>query len=248
MQFPAPNEIIYFIKDEVEIRYLQTYFCWKYRLPSQAQNRFWNRVAELEAHMEEIYTGCLPITCRLELRQLVDGLWLSSNENGEPTYDTVAIEDTVGALRRLKANLKRRATKRDGLTTDRLMELPDDARTILLSSIAFIFKDEVDEWSQIDFSNDAHIEMLKASVNSTLNKLTNPQGRPVNEALDVFFIGLRDLFEKLTGQPAIAGAHYNGKPHSDFEKLMYLGYQLIRPANPYASALKAWERAVERAR
>ena len=216
-------------------------------MPQKSQNHFKRTAEDLETHLEVIYASPLPIAYRLTLRELVDGLWLSSNENGEPTYDTSAIEDTVAALRRLKANLKRRVTSRDSLTTERLMELPDDARTILLSSIAFIFKDEVDEWSQIDFSNEAHVEMLEASVTSTLDKLTNTQGRPVNEALDVFFIGLRDLFEKLTGQPAIAGAHYNGMPHSDFEKLMYLGYQLIRPANPYASALKAWERALERA-
>ena len=118
----------------------------------------------------------------------------------------------------------------------------------MLSSIAFIFRDEVDEWSQIDFGNEMHVEMLQVSVTSSLSKLTNPQGRPVNEALDVFFLGLRDLYQKTTGKEATAGAHHDGKPHSDFEKLMYLGYQLIRPANSYATALKAWERAVERAR
>lgn len=217
-------------------------------MSQKPKNHFRRTAEDLETNLEVTYGSPLPITYRFTLRQLVDGLWLSSNENGEPTYDTSAIEDTIAALRRLKANLKRRVTSRDSLTTERLMELPDDARTILLSSIAFIFKDEVDEWSQIDFSNDAHVEMLKASVTSTLDKLNNRQGRPVNEALDVFFIGLRDLYEKLIGQPAIARAHYNGMPHSDFEKLMYLGYQLIRPANPYASALKAWERALERAR
>ena len=118
----------------------------------------------------------------------------------------------------------------------------------MLSSIAFIFRDEVDEWSQIDFGNETHVDMLQASVTSSLAKLTNPQGRPVNEALDVFFLGLRDLYQKTTGKEATAGAHHDGKPRSDFEKLMYLGYQLIRPANSYATALKAWERAVERAR
>ena len=65
--------------------------------------------------------------------------------------------------------------------------------------------------------------------------------------LDVFFLGPRDLYQKTTGKEAAAGAHHDGKPHSDFEKLMYLGYKLIRPANSYATALKAWECAVERA-
>ena len=191
--------------------------------------------------------GPLPVADRLELRRLADALCHASKVTDEPPPNTSRVDEAVAALKRFKANLKRRTDARDGLTSKRLMDLPEDARAILLSSIAFVFRDEVDEWSQIDFSSDAHVEMLKASVTSTLDKLTNPQGRPVNEALDVFFIGLRDLYQKLTGQPAIAGAHYNGMPHSDFEKLMYLGYQLIRPANPYASALKAWERALERA-
>ena len=158
------------------------------------------------------------------------------------------MDAAVAALKRFKANLKRRTDARDGLTSKRLMDLPEDARAILLSSIAFVFSDEVDEWSQIDFGNEMHVEMLQASVASSLAKLTNPQGRPVNEALDVFFLGLRDLYQKTTGKEATAGAHHDGKPHSDFEKLMYLGYQLIRPANSYATALKAWERALERAR
>ena len=106
----------------------------------------------------------------------------------------------------------------------------------------------VDEWSQIDFGNETHVEMLQVSVASSLAKLTNPQGRPVNEELDVFFLGLRDLYQKTTGKEATASAHHNGKPHSDFEKLLYLGHQLIRPANSYDTALKAWERALERAR
>ena len=89
--------------------------------------------------------------------------------------------------------------------------------------------------------------MLQASVASSLAKLTDPQGRHVNEVLDVFFLGLRDLYQKTTGKEATVGAHHDGKPHSDFEKLMYLGYQLIRLANSYTTALKAWERAIERA-
>ena len=198
--------------------------------------------------MDAACTGPLPVADRLELRRLADALCYASAVTDEPLPNTSRVDAAVAALKRFKANLKRRSDARDRLTSKRLMELPEDARAILLSSIAFIFRDEVDEWSQIDFSNETHVEMLEASVTSSLAKLTNPQGRPVNEALDVFFLGLRDLFQKTTGQRAAAGAHHDGKPHGDFEKLMYLGYQLIRPANSYATALKAWERAVERAR
>jgi hypothetical protein len=204
--------------------------------------------AQLETLLESVCAGPLPVEDRLELRRLADALCHASKVTDEPPPNTSRVDEAVEALKRFKANLKRRSDARDRLTSKRLMDLPDDARAILLSSIAFIFRDEVDEWSQIDFGNEMHVEMLQTSVTSSLSKLTNPQGRPVNEALDVFFLGLRDLYQKTTGKEATAGAHHDGKPHSDFEKLMYLGYQLIRPANSYATALKAWERALERAR
>ena len=204
--------------------------------------------AQIEKLLETVRAEPLPITDRLELRRLADALCHASRVTDKPLPNTSRVDAAVAALKRFQANLKRRSDARDRLTSKRLMDLPEDARAILLSSIAFVFRDEVDEWSQIDFGNEAHVEMLQASVASSLAKLTNPRGRPVNEALDVFFLGLRDLYQKATGKEATAGAHHDGKPHSDFEKLMYLGYQLIRPANSYATALKAWERALERAR
>ena len=205
-------------------------------------------LSQLEELLDSVCDGSLPVADRLELRRLADALCHASKVTGEPLPSTSRVDAAVTALKRFKANLKRRSDARDRLTSKRLMDLPEDARAILLSSIAFIFRDEVDEWSQIDFGNETHVEMLQASVTSSLAKLTNPQGRPVNEALDVFFLGLRDLYQKATGKEATAGAHHDGKPHNDFERLMYLGYQLIRPANSYATALKAWERAIERAR
>ena len=204
--------------------------------------------AQIETLLETVRAEPLPITDRLELRRLADALCHASKVTDEAPPNTSRVDEAVAALKRFKANLKRRTNARDRLTSKRLMDLPEDARAILLSSIAFIFRDEVDEWSQIDFGNETHVEMLQASVTSSLAKLTEPQGRPVNEPLDIFFLGLRDLYQKTTGKEATAGAHHDGKPHSDFEKLMYLGYQLIRPANSYATALKAWERALERAR
>ena len=204
--------------------------------------------AQLEELLDSVCAGPLPVADRLKLRRLADALCHASKVTDKPLDEKSRVDTAVAALKRFKANLKRRSDARDRLTSKRLMDLPEDARAILLSSIAFIFRDEVDEWSQIDFGNETHVEMLQASVTSSLTKLTNPQGRPVNEALDVFFLGLRDLYQKTTGKEAVAGAHHDGKPHNDFEKLMCLGYQLIRPANSYATALKAWERAIERAR
>ncbi len=188
--------------------------------------------AQLETFLVSVCTGSLPVADRLELRRLADALCYASSVTDKPLPNTSGVDEAVAALKRFKSNLKRRTDARDGLTSKRLMDLPEDARAILLSSIAFVFSDEVDEWSQIDFGNEMHVEMLEASVTSSLAKLTNPQGRPVNEALDVFFLGLRDLYQKTTGKEATAGAHHAGKPHSDFEKLMYLGYQLISRPTP----------------
>ena len=81
---------------------------------------------------------------------------------------------------------------------------------------------------------------------AAFQKLPTKQGRPVNEPLDEFFIGLRDLYEAATGKKAIAEAHYSNEPKTDFEKLIYLGYQIIRPAQNYHAALKAYERAISR--
>ena len=132
----------------------------------------------------------------------VDALCHASTVTDNLENTTDRINTAVAALKRFKAKLKQRSDSRDGLTSKRLMDLPEDLWAILLSSIAFIFRDEVDEGSQIDFGNEMHVEMLQASVTSSLAKLTNPQGRPVNEALDVFFPGLRDLYQKTTGKEA----------------------------------------------
>ena len=81
----------------------------------------------------------------------MDALCHASKVTGEPLPNTNRVDAAVAAMKRFKANLKRRTDARDGLTSKRLMDLPEDARAILLSSIAFVLRDEVDEWSQIDF-------------------------------------------------------------------------------------------------
>ena len=126
------------------------------------------------------------------------------------------------------------------------MEVPEPAHAILLSDIAYKFRDELDDYTQIDFGNAKHVELLKAAVDSSISKVANKQGRPVNEPLDEFLIGLRHLYEAATGTKAIGETHYSNEPKTDFEKLIYLGYQIIRPAQEYQAALKAYERAISR--
>ena len=137
-------------------------------------------LCQLETMLDGGRAGPLPVADRLDLRRLADALRHASTLTDKPLADTSRVDAAVKALTRFKANLKRHNNARDGLTSKHLMDRPGDAQAILLRSIAFIFRDEVDEWSQIDFGKETHVEMLEASVASSLTKLTNPQGRPVN--------------------------------------------------------------------
>ena len=80
----------------------------------------------------------LPVADRLELRRLLDALCHASAVTDEPSTDASRVYEAVAAMKRFKANLKRRSDVRDGLTSKRLMDLPEDARAILLSSTALI--------------------------------------------------------------------------------------------------------------
>jgi hypothetical protein len=199
----------------------------------------------LEDALASAYGSNLQITHRLELRRQAISLWHEAEIKKQETSHQRDIEP-LSVLTNFKANLQRRKKASDTLNSSRVMDLPDPARTILLSDIAYTFRDEIDDYTQIDFGNAKHVKLLKAAVDSSIRKLTNKQGRPVNEALDEFFVGLKNLYESATGKPAIVGAHFDGEPKTDFEKLIYLGYQIIRPAYPYPSALKAYERAIAR--
>ena len=110
----------------------------------------------------------LPIADLIKSRRLADALYHASTLTDKPLANTNRGDATVTALKRFIANLKR------------LMDLPGDAKTILLSSIAFIFRDKVDDWSQIDLSNNAHVEMLETSVTSSFRQ-TNQSSKPSNQ-------------------------------------------------------------------
>jgi len=201
--------------------------------------------APIETAFEESCSENLQITQRLELRRLATSLWYDTEMNKQGAIQQNHNE-LLKALTNFKANLQRRKNASDTLTSSRLMEVPEPARAILIADIAYTFRDEIDDYTQIDFGNTKHVELLKIALDGSISKVTKGQGRPVNEALDEFFVGLRVLYETATGKSAIAGAHFNGKPKTDFEKLIYLGYQIIRPAQNYDAAYKAYERAISR--
>ena len=199
----------------------------------------------LEDALASACASNLQIIHRLELRRLVTSLRCDVEMN-KSEISNQNYTEPFRALKNFKANLERRKKTSDTLTSSRLMEVPEPARAILSTDIAYTFRDEIDDYTQIDFGNPKHMKLLKAAVDSSISKVAGKQGRPVNEPLDEFFIGLRDLYEVATGQTAIATAHYNNEPKTDFEKLIYLGYKIIRPAQKYPSALKAYERAISR--
>ena len=187
----------------------------------------------------------LQITHRLELRQLATSLWYDTEINKQGVTQQNHVEP-LRALTNFKANLQRREKTSDTLTKSRLLEVPEPARAMLIAGIAYTFRSEVGDYTQIDFGNDKHMKLLKAAIDSSISKVVGKQGRPVNEPMDKLFIGLRDLYEASTGKKATAEARYSNKPKTDFEKLIYLGYQIIRPAQKYQAAHKAYERAISR--
>ena len=182
----------------------------------------------LEDALEGACGGNLQVTHRLELRRLATSLWYDAEMKKQRTADQNDIEP-LKALTNFRANLQRRKKASDSLTSSRLMEVPKPARAILITDIAYTFRDKIDDYTQIDFGNPKHMKLLKAAVDSSISKVAGKQGRPVNEPLDEFFIGLRDLYEAATGQTAITTAHYNNEPKTDFEKLIYLGYKIFSP-------------------
>jgi len=154
---------------------------------------------EIENALEMACNGNLQLTYRLELRRLVTSLWYDKEIKKQRTTNQNHIEP-IKALTNFKANLQRRKKTSDSLTSSRLMEVLEPARAILITDIAYTFRDEIDDYTQIDFGNPKHMKLLKAAVDSSISKVAGKQGRPVNEPLDEFFIGLRDLYEASTGK------------------------------------------------
>lgn len=203
------------------------------------------KISELEQLLTSAAAGDLQIADRLMLRHIAHTLLLSTNNKSNVLKNSV-YNQTLQTLTNFKANLTRRKNVTDHIINSKILELQEPARSLLLSDISFVFRNEIDNYTQIDFANAKHLDLLRISVNSSITKLSRGAGRPINESLDEFFIGLKNLYEDVTGRPSIAVSHFDEKPKTDFERLMHLGYQIIRPAQKYPSALKAYQRAISR--
>ena len=207
------------------------------------------KIDELENLFVSFFAHKISTAYLLEIRQLAFTLVLSSDTNENKARNGAGIDDgkkKPSPLDKFKANLNRRKTTNSLLTNKGISQLPGPYRAILKSNIAYVFRDELNDYAEIDFKKPAHTILLQAAVDASIANVNEQQGRPVNEALATFFIGLRDLYEVSTGEPAHASAHFDEQPHSRFEKLVYLGYQIVRGKRPYPSALKAYQRAIAR--
>ena len=78
------------------------------------------KLSQLQSMLEAGRGSPLPIGDRLELRRLVDALCHASKVTDEPPPNTRRVDAAVAALKRFKANLKRRSDARDVLTSKRL--------------------------------------------------------------------------------------------------------------------------------
>ena len=86
------------------------------------------KLSQLQTMLEAGRAGPLPVADRLELRRLVDALCYTSKVTDEPPPNTSGVDAAIAALKRFEANLKRRTDARDGLTSKRPIDLPEDAR------------------------------------------------------------------------------------------------------------------------
>ena len=120
----------------------------------QKQNTLSNNspdTAAIEKAFEEACFGNLHITHRLELRRLVTSLWYDLEMNKQVLTKHNHLEPPR-ALTYFKANLKRRKKTSDTLTSSRLMEINEPARAILIADVAYTFRDEIDDYTQIDLT------------------------------------------------------------------------------------------------
>ena len=131
--------------------------------------------APIETAFEEACFGTLQITHRLELRRLVTSLWYDVEMNKQGVTKQNHLEP-LRALSNFKANLKRRKKTSDALTSSRLMEVLEPARAILIADIAYTFRDEIDEFAQIDFGNPKHVKLLKPPLIVAFQKLLADRG------------------------------------------------------------------------
>ena len=119
-------------------------------------------------------------------------------------------------------------------------------QALLFSEVALLLRNDIDNWTQVDFNDCRHTDRLRDCINTSISKITNVQGRPIHADMDEYLISLSRLYQKVTGHPGSAQAHYDNQPYNSFEHLLLLGFQITKPSYGYPTMLKAWQRALTR--
>ena len=88
--------------------------------------------AAIENALASVSGGYLPIWHRLELRRITMSLKYDA-ELKKRGAQNQSYTEPLNALTNFKANLQRRKTTSDALTSSRLMNIPEPARAILIS-------------------------------------------------------------------------------------------------------------------
>ena len=76
--------------------------------------------AQLEELLDSVCAGPLPVADRLKLRRLADALCHASKVTDKPLDEKSRVDKAVAALKRFKANLKRRSDAWQRASTSRL--------------------------------------------------------------------------------------------------------------------------------
>lgn len=164
-----------------------------------------------------------------------------------------AYEAIYSALRRFRANLKRRQSLSNESVEKMLNTLPVHAREILRGVIAYKFRDTVSDMEQINFANPDHRQLLTEASKASLGWVNKGPGRP-KSSFDQLLIQLTSFYEKNTGQNAVIRFRGDDAPDSNFEKMIFAAFEissliqqpeLSQPERTYSGALKAYRRATK---
>ena len=229
-----------------------------FNLSKSIENDVRNRLRIIDKCFRNSFESRSKIGQILELRGLMFS-FIASYRNPE-IYGVLshapsgaAYEETHSALRRFRANLKRRQSLTNERVEKMLNTLPVPAREILKGVVAYKFRDAVSGMERVNFANPDHRQLLTEASKASLGWVSKGPGRP-KSSLDQLLIQLTSFYEKATGQNAAVRFRGDDAPDSNFEKMVFAAFEissliqqpeLSQPERTYSGALKAYRRATK---
>lgn len=229
-----------------------------FNLSKSIENDVRNRLRIIDKCFRNSFESRSKIGQILELRGLMFS-FIASYRNPE-IYGVLshapsgaAYEETHSALRRFRANLKRRQSLTNKRVEKMLNTLPVPAREILKGVVAYKFRDAVSGMERVNFANPDHRQLLTEASKASLGWVSKGPGRP-KSSLDQLLIQLTSFYEKATGQNAAVRFRGDDAPDSNFEKMVFAAFEissliqqpeLSQPERTYSGALKAYRRATK---